>query len=309
MSLQSYAEKFTRLKIQGPHKICMLLGLLDLARSGSLLENKIYYDAKLLERYSQYFDAVRSENNHSNPYFPFFHLSGKLKGGGESFWHLKAIEGRESFLESIDSARGHKTIQENIDYAYLDDELFELLKSEQNIDVFSQVLSESWLDRQWPDLISVVGQNKNIARYEHHLRDLTIGSQGVREDNKAVRDPAFRRVVTDIYDYRCAATGLRVLLPDGIAMVEAAHIRPFSDTQDDDPRNGLALTPNMHWAFDKHLIAPGPDYKWHVSKQLDDRIPDFQLLTSLKGKALFLPKEKRMFPKQESLEWAKEKLM
>ena len=29
-------------------------------------------------------------------------------------------------------------------------------------------------------------------------------------------------------------------------MVEAAHIHPFVEAGDDDPRNGIALTPNMH---------------------------------------------------------------
>lgn len=123
-----------------------------------------------------------------------------------------------------------------------------------------------------------------------------------------MRDPAFRRVVTQVYDYRCAATGVRILLPTGEAMVEAAHIHPFSEAGDDDPRNGLALTPNMHWAMDKYLIAPGPDLCWHVSPSLDNRIPDFNQLTSLAGRQLILPKEPRFFPKRESLAWRLQRL-
>ena len=65
--------------------------------------------------------------------------------------------------------------------------------------------------------------------------------------------------MTQAYDYRCAATGLRILLPGGEAMVEAAHLHPFAEAGDDDPRNGIALTPDMHWAMDRHLIAPGPE--------------------------------------------------
>ena len=118
-----------------------------------------------------------------------------------------------------------------------------------------------------------------------------------------VRDPAFRRVVTEIYDFRCAATGLRLVLPDGAAMVEAAHIHPFSEAADDDPRNGLALTPDMHWALDRHLIAPDTDFRWRVSSSLDRRIPDYRVLTDLEGKPLFLPREARMYPKQEAIVW------
>src|SRR5690606_34781226 len=89
-----------------------------------------------------------------------------------------------------------------------------------------------------------------------------------------IRDPAFRRVVIEAYDFRCSATGWRIILPDSRVMVEAAHIVPFAESQNDDPRNGLALTPSFHWALDAGAIAPGPDFKWHVSKQIDRRFPE-----------------------------------
>jgi putative restriction endonuclease len=116
------------------------------------------------------------------------------------------------------------------------------------------------------------------------------------------------RDLTQVYDYRCAATGVRILLPSGEAMVEAAHIHPFGEAGDDDPRNGLALSPDMHWAMDRNLIAPGPDFRWHVSKLLDRRIPDFRILCDLDGRELLLPAEPRMYPKRESLEWRIERL-
>lgn len=91
-------------------------------------------------------------------------------------------------------------------------------------------------------------------------------------------------------------------------MVEAARIHPFSETGDDDPRNGLALTLNMHWAMDRNLIAPGPDYLWHVSKAIDRRIPDYQPLLALAGQAVLRPKDRRMWPKQDALAWRLDRL-
>ena len=61
---------------------------------------------------------------------------------------------------------------------------------------------------------------------------------------------AFRRIVSENYDYRCAASGWRIILPEGRVMVEAAHLIPFAETRDDDPRNGIALAPTFHWALD-----------------------------------------------------------
>lgn len=310
MSLATYADQFRRLKVNvahgraSPHKICMLLAVLDLARGGALTENRIEYAPPLLERYAMYFNAVRGSGDHPNPYFPFFHLAGSLRGGGASFWHLQPRPGRESVFESMSTARTARQMTETIDHARLDTELFELLQDERAVDALSAVLAETWFDRGLRDLDAVVGRTRQINHYGRVLR--TSNSPALIAAEAApsyVRDPAFRRVVTEIYDFRCAATGLRLVLPDGAAMVEAAHIHPFSEAADDDPRNGLALTPDMHWALDRHLIAPDTDFRWRVSSSLDRRIPDYRVLTELEGKPLFLPREARMYPKQAAIEW------
>jgi putative restriction endonuclease len=304
MSLAGYKKKLTLLKINrtSPHKICMLLSVLDLARSGSLLENRIEYSPSLLERYARYFSAVRASGDHPNPYFPFFHLKGRLTNKDPSFWHLVAVPGREAILDGMATVSGSRDIVENISHAELDPELFQLLGNSQALEELADTLANYWFDRGLQDLNSVVAQGKLISKYERRLRELGASSTSEPDLPDFVRSPAFRRIVTEIYDYRCAATGLRLLL-NGVAMVEAAHINPFSSSGDDDPRNGLALTPDMHWAMDAFLIAPGPDYKWHVTRQLDSRIPDHRIITDLAGKPLFLPREQRMYPRQDALEW------
>lgn len=308
MTLALYQQKFTRLRVNmsggkaSPHKICMLLALLDLARSGSLKINKVEYGPALLERYRNFFDAVRGPSDHPNPYFPFFHLAGKLQDRSESFWHLIPIKGHESELASITTVTSSSDITRNIAHVELDPELFTLLNDEESIDVLSQTMAQHWFGRGLPELKQVVALYADISRYEHRIRTGLIRPD-LNPQPESIRNPAFRRVVTQIYDYRCAATGLRFLLPTGVAMVEAAHIHPFSESQDDDPCNGLALTPNMHWAMDRFLISPGPDLKWHVSDLLDDRIKDNEILLSLRGKPLFLPNDLRMVPKRDALEW------
>lgn len=310
MSLERYIQKFGNIRVNtsngstSPHKICMLLAFLDLARAGGLRDNKIFFSPPLLERYEEYFSAVRTDRDHSNPYFPFFHLKGSLRNNESSFWHLAPLPGRETVLESMTTAASYTAITENIAWAFVDDELFSLLQDEANIDALCHALAINWFDRGLADLKSVAEKGKEISHYERQIRGLTTSSSGVKEQTRAIRDPAFRRVVLEIYDYRCTATGSRILLPDGRAMVQAAHILPHAFSADDDPRNGLALTPDMHWAMDNNLIAPGPDYRWHISrKKLDDRIPDHRLLTMLQGKDLILPREKRMYPRQDALEW------
>lgn len=310
MSLESYIQKFNNLRVNtsngtaSPHKICMLLAFLDLARAGGLGENKIFFGPALLERYEEYFAAVKTARDHSNPYFPFFHLQGSLRTNEQSFWHLTPLPGREVVLESMTTATSYRAITDNVAWAFVDEELFQLLQDEANIDTLANALAVKWFDRGLDDLKSVAEKGKAISHYERQIRGLTLSTQGAREQPRAIRDPAFRRVVLEIYDYKCAATGRRLVLQGGKALVQAAHIIPHAVSADDDPRNGLALTPDMHWAMDNNLIAPGPDFKWHVSQdQLDDRESNHEFLRSLEGRSLLLPGEPRMYPRKDALEW------
>ena len=314
MSLATYQDKFSRLVVNirdgraSPHKICMLLAVLDLARAGALTDNRIFFAPPLLERYARFFDAVRGRGDHRNPYFPFFHLAGTLRGREASFWHLQPVPGREDALIALRAVGSASDILRNVAYVTLDVELFNLLQVPQAIDELSESISKDWFDRGLQELQTVVARSTEISRYEQCLRSGLVTQSSEVTRPAYVRNPAFRRVVTQLYDYRCAATGVRFVLPGGEALVEAAHIHPFHEAGDDDPRNGLALTPNMHWAMDKNLISPGPDLRWHVSSAVDARVPDFAMLSELGGKTIFLPVDGMMTPKREVLEWRLERL-
>jgi len=44
-----------------------------------------------------------------------------------------------------------------------------------------------------------------------------------------------------------------VKITDDLSLVEAAHIIPFGESQNDKPDNGLALCPNHHWGKGKTM--------------------------------------------------------
>jgi putative restriction endonuclease len=314
VGLTDYQRKLTRLVVNrsggrtSPHKICMLLAVLDLARAGALKQNRIFFAPPLLERYNTLFATVRAAGDHPNPYFPFLHLAGRLRGGDGSFWHLSPIPGREAVLAAMSTARSSTDITANIAFAELDQELFALLQDPASIEALAETIATHWLDRGLKELRVVAALSSQSSVYERKLRSGEAPGVTEHPPPEYVRSPAFRRLVTEVYDYRCAATGVRILLSTGEAMVEAAHIHPFAEAGDDDPRNGLALTPDMHWAMDRFLIAPGPDLRWHVSEALDDRVPDYDRFAALRGRGLLLPPEKRYAPKETALAWRLERL-
>ncbi|MBD2741989.1 HNH endonuclease [Coleofasciculus sp. FACHB-1120] len=64
----------------------------------------------------------------------------------------------------------------------------------------------------------------------------------------------FRISLLKAYNYRCAITGC-----NAEQALEAAHIKPYNDTQTNDPSNGLLLRADIHTLFDLKLIAIDPE--------------------------------------------------
>jgi hypothetical protein len=64
----------------------------------------------------------------------------------------------------------------------------------------------------------------------------------------------FRQTLLDAYDNKCAVIGF-----DAGEALEAAHIIPYVETEDNDPTNGLLLRADIHTLFDLNLLAIHPD--------------------------------------------------
>ena len=122
MSLELYIEKFHNLKMnssngkKSPHKVCMLLAVIDLIQAGHITSNRIYFNQALKDRFTYYFDNLAQGRDKNTPENPFFHLR------SEGFWHLSYSPGYEQLAISRYSAKSVK-------YAYVDPELFDYMKS------------------------------------------------------------------------------------------------------------------------------------------------------------------------------------
>lgn len=94
------------------------------------------------------------------------------------------------------------------------------------------------------------------------------------------------------------------------AIIDAAHLVPFSEGHNDHPTNGLALCKNQHWAMDRHLIAPGPDMVWHFPPILQaHRSSGKKELPALAKRAVLPPREAAFRSDQGGLEWRLQRLI
>jgi len=118
-----------------------------------------------------------------------------------------------------------------------------------------------------------------------------------------VRDQGFRRAVVLAYNHRCAICGLRIQTPEGHTVVEGAHIKPWSVSHNDDPRNGVALCRLCHWGFDEGLLGVSPKFVVVVSNQLaaNDNLPGH--LVMMRDREIFKPQETQLWPDLDMVKW------
>lgn len=282
-----------------PHKPVLLLSVIDLLDRGVIKNNAIQLDGELVSAFKRYFAVVSKHNDKPTIQNPFFHLS------GDRFWLLVPSPG-ETQIYREGAASGAPSVAElrrRVAYAQFTDGLWNLL----NDPLARHQLREALIARYFPEqrekLAALVATSRAVPKTDNLHDDLPPG-----------RGSAFRRTILEIYDYRCAACGIRVVLDSQVTLVEAAHIIPFRVSQNDKPTNGVALSPNHHWAMDRHLIAPCPDARrragiWRVNEnRLDDRIEGQRDLVALAGKAVIPPSEQKFYPAVESLHWREEHL-
>jgi putative restriction endonuclease len=113
---------------------------------------------------------------------------------------------------------------------------------------------------------------------------------------------AFRTLVLDAYNRRCALTGESTL-----PVLEAAHIRPYADEGRHVVSNGLLLRSDFHKLFDLGLVTVQPDYRIRISSKIRDLYFNGKAYYRLDDQPLSaLPARAADQPDREALRWHNE---
>jgi putative restriction endonuclease len=142
-----------------------------------------------------------------------------------------------------------------------------------------------------------------VPSEEQVIRDANYKSPD--EAQKRGREGRFRLEVVAAYQYTCALTGYRLTTVTGRSIVDAAHIHQFSDSRNNDVRNGLALSKNAHWLFDGGLWTLTDDYRVIVAtgQFAEDAPAEGVLLGSYHGRQIRLPSNPEAWPNPVHLAW------
>ena len=106
----------------------------------------------------------------------------------------------------------------------------------------------------------------------------------------------FRDLVMNAYHYKCAITG-KVIRYKDLYNLETAHIKAKAHQGTYLPCNGIAMSRDMHFAFDKGFFTITDDYKVQVSENLKG---DW-FYEEYNGKPIFVPAEDFYKPNKKYL--------
>jgi len=113
---------------------------------------------------------------------------------------------------------------------------------------------------------------------------------------------SFRDFVLLGYQNKCAITN-ESIFHDKLINLEAAHIMPKSHSGSFLPCNGIALSRDMHWAFDKGMFSISDEYKIIIHEDIKNTI-----LNKYHGHKINLPIEDFFKPDKAFLNYHREKI-
>ncbi|NPV03460.1 MAG: HNH endonuclease [Syntrophaceae bacterium] len=112
---------------------------------------------------------------------------------------------------------------------------------------------------------------------------------------------SFRVIVTDAYGRRCAVTSEKTL-----PALEAAHIKPYTESGPHDVRNGILFRSDIHRLFDKGYVTVSEDYRFEVSGRIKEEFENGRDYYALHGHRILLPRESQLWPQKDYIRWHQE---
>ncbi len=272
-----------------PHKPLMLLTVIDLIESGDISDGWVKYDVRLVSRFRDYWELVL-ERQRNQPDIPMpFHALG---GDKDNVWERFTADGQLSLAKATTRLC---SLGPDL-FACFQDAGFRRKARETLVTVYftpkEQVMLCARLELSVP-------KTAEIAAFREQ-------ADAFKASQKKGRDSRFKSDVLGGYYFTCALTGYR-LDTESSSIVQAAHIHQHAVSGNDDPRNGLALTPDAHWMFDAGLwtaVPAGDHFIVRVARnRFSESSPHGRSLVDHDGKSLHFHEHSRLRPDPAHFAW------
>lgn len=139
-------------------------------------------------------------------------------------------------------------------------------------------------------MTSATGVRESLAPSERYGSPILIAPR--------LGQGTFRAKVIDGYERRCAVTNERTL-----PVLQASHIKPYSQSGPHAPENGLLLRSDLHTLFDRGYITVTTDRTVLVSRRIRDEFENGRDYYALNGQQIRHPARGFPPPSLAYLEW------
>lgn len=290
-----------------PHKPVLLLAILELIRKGEIRANRIAITPELVLEFKSIWSRLVVTPHIPNFALPFYHMK------SEPFWTLVTYSGMIVPVTSSHSIRSLNALKESVAFAEIDPVIFTLMQDS----IHLAVMEEALLGQYFPetknrfyahelDLFSeleteILHETPLVYRKRIHKLKETLSKEEFEEEI-FVRGGVFKREIPKIYGYQCAISEMRIESSTNAQMIDACHLIPFAVSKDDTITNGIALSPNLHRAYDRGLLTITEDYRVKVSQAISENDSPYSL-GQFDGKQILLPENRNYYPSIENLIW------
>ena len=268
---------------EAPHKPLLLLILLELAERGELNSSILRLTPELSFRFNALWPIVAYRRTQQPDIrMPFHRLS------RDGLWLPYTADGSASPDQKLTS------------HVVLNDEFLRLTRDPEFRRRARRVLIARWFNPAERNALyatfkMAVPSDDEVARMPSSN---CLRTRSVPAGKPAFASRSFRRTAT------LRLTGYRITTIAKGSIVDAAHIHEFSDSRNNDPKNGMALCKNAHWLFDAGLWSVGDDYRIIVAKDaFAEDSPDQKPLAEYHGSPLRLPNDQWFWPDPKHLAW------
>lgn len=298
--LTRYLHAFANLhrnKGIAPHKPILLLAILHEIEAGRVTANLVLPSPELIAAFHLYWTALVPPDSgfQERMAYPFRYLR------QDGFWELVArgipVEpesGRDYTLNQLATLW---------DGGAFDDALWQLLITPVTRAVFRQHILTTYFNgatvtvtpaQQATYLYAQAQKLKEQAKAKFVTRRVKEPA----DEGYYVRNRLFPEVIKELYSFSCCVCRLNTNMGNNRSVVDGAHILPFAEFHNNNPRNGIALCKNHHWGFDCGAWSLTDDQRILVSPKLNSPVPYL-----IANAIIHLPTDEEFWPDPAALQW------
>ncbi|WP_294965800.1 HNH endonuclease [Sulfurimonas sp.] len=172
---------------------------------------------------------------------------------------------------------------------------FEFLRCDIEVSDEKTIFPAQTIDKMIENQTDIFNDLEKVAKEDKEVPE---------DETGLIKSNNFRDIVLFAYMGKCAITGKSITY-SSLSNLEAAHIMPQAHNGPDAIPNGMALSRDLHWAFDKGFFTIENISDSYIV-QVHDNVKENEVMKEIAGQKIFTPSDPRFRLHINALNYHKE---